>query len=251
MLCQCFVRPNPDTPCVMWRTSVTLSAFTSGVEGFVCCPVRVESYSRAKKKRQEKKHHDVHRVPHRPKRRARRGDRPLERAFVATKLGEVRTKTNAEKWRKGKEKKKKERNKQTKQGAFPFSTVQSAASQGCQWKSDVRNRRGPRSARQCRRARFPNSGCCCCCRRGAALLALFVSVRGQRAAAAAITAARRYSATVFSFSLTPLCPMVGGVGFSLLRGMLSVSANDVFGRRLVYSCGFEELEGNWIMVDSR
>ena len=89
------------------------------------------------------------------KRRARRGDRPLERAFVATKLGEVRTKTNAEKWRKGKEKKKKERNKQTKQGAFPFSTVQSAASQGCQWKSDARNRRGPRSARQCRRARSP------------------------------------------------------------------------------------------------
>jgi hypothetical protein len=43
-----------------------------------------------------------------------------------SKLGEVRTKTNAEKWRKGKErKKKKERNKQTKQGAFPplHSTV--------------------------------------------------------------------------------------------------------------------------------
>jgi hypothetical protein len=33
--------------------------------------------------------------------------------------------------------------------------------------------------------------------------------------------------------------------------MLSDPANDVFGRRLVYSCGFEELEGSWIMVDSR
>jgi hypothetical protein len=53
------------------------------------------------------------------KRRARRGDRLLERAVVATKLGESRTETNAEKWRKGK---KKQKNKQTKQGHFP-STV--------------------------------------------------------------------------------------------------------------------------------
>ena len=51
----CFVRPNPDTPCVMWRTSVTSASFTaSGVEGFVCCPAHAESYSRAKKNLQGK-----------------------------------------------------------------------------------------------------------------------------------------------------------------------------------------------------
>jgi hypothetical protein len=81
----------------------------------------------------------------------------------------------------------------------------------------------------------PNSGCCCCSRRGAALHALSVSVRGLRAAAAAavITVARRYSATIVSFSLeilTPLFSIVDDVGFSLLRRALSVPASDVIGR---------------------
>lgn len=211
----CFVRPNPDTPCVMWRTSVTSASFTaSGVEGFVCCPAHAESYSRAKKKPQGK-NSMTYIGCHTAQKGARAAvigpwSEHSQRSWAKSEQRQMRR--NGEKGRR--EKRKKERNKQTKQGTFP-SPVQSAASQGCQWKSDVRNRREPRSARQCRRARFPNSGCCCCCRRGAALLALFVSVRGQRAAAAAITAARRYSATVFSFSLTPLCPMVGGVGFSL------------------------------------
>jgi hypothetical protein len=80
----------------------------------------------------------------------------------------------------------------------------------------------------------PNSGCCCC-RRGAAFLALSISVRGQRdaAAAAAITVARRCSATIVSFSLeirTPLRSIVDDIGFSLLRRALSVPASDVIGR---------------------
>lgn len=79
----------------------------------------------------------------------------------------------------------------------------------------------------------PNSGCCCCRRRGAALLALSVSVRGQRAAAAAaITVARRCSATIVSFSLeilTPLRSILDDVVFSPLRRALCVPASDVIG----------------------
>jgi hypothetical protein len=94
----------------------------------------------------------------------------------------------------------------------------------------------------------PNSGCCG--RRGAALLALSVSVRGQRAAAAAaITVARRYPATIVSFSLdilTPLRCRVGDIGLSLLPRTLSVPVprNYIIGWWLVYSCGFQELEGS-------
>jgi hypothetical protein len=85
----------------------------------------------------------------------------------------------------------------------------------------------------------PNSGCCG--RRGAALLALSVSVRGQRAAAAA--------ATIVSFSLdilTPLRCRVGDIGLSLLPRTLSVPVprNYIIGWWLVYSCGFQELEGS-------
>jgi len=97
----------------------------------------------------------------------------------------------------------------------------------------------------------PNSGCRCR-RRGAALLALSVSVRGRRAAAAAITVARRCPATVANVSLeirTPLRCTVDDVGLLLLRRTLSVPASDVFGgRRLVYSRGFQELEGCWKMM---
>ena len=110
----------------------------------------------------------------------------------------------------------------------------------------------PRSARHCRRAPFPNSGSCCC--RGAALLALSVSVRGQRAADATVTAARRFSATIVSVSLevlTPLCSMIDDVGFSLSRWARSVPASDGIGRWLIHPCGFEEPGGSWGMILTR
>ena len=69
------------------------------------------------------------------KRRARRGDRPLERAVVATKSWvspeQRQTRRYGEKGRKNKRTNK--RNKGT-------SPPQSAARQGCQRKSEVRNR---------------------------------------------------------------------------------------------------------------
>jgi hypothetical protein len=148
---------------------------------------------------------------------------------------------------------KRKRNQQTnKTGVFPRS---------CRPVGYVEERvmfatGGPRSARHCRRARFPNSGCCCgwgCCR-GAALLALSVSVRGQRAADATVTAARRCSATIVSVSLDVLMPlrsMIDDVGFSLLRRARSVPASDGIGWWLIHACGFEELGGSWGMILTR
>jgi hypothetical protein len=45
--------------------------------------------------------------------------------------------------------------------------------------------------------------------------------------------------------------MVDGVGFSLLGEVPSILASDVFGRRLIHSCGLEELKGGWKTIDSR
>ena len=92
----------------------------------------------------------------------------------------------------------------------------------------------------------PNSGCCACCR-GAALLALSVSIRGERAADATVTAARRCPATIVSESLevqTPLRSMIDGVNFSLSRRTRSVPVSDGIGWRLIYACRFEELGGS-------
>ena len=100
----------------------------------------------------------------------------------------------------------------------------------------------------------PNSGCCCGCCRGAALLALSVSVRGQRAADATVTVARRCSSTIVSVSLevlTPLHSMIDDVGFSLSYWARSVPRRDGIGWWLIHACGFEELEGRWGMIVTR
>ena len=149
-------------------------------------------------------------------------------------------------------KKRKETSKRIKQGV----PAQLSASRICQRKKVMFATDEPRSARQCRRARFPNSGCCCgCgCGRGAALLALSVSVRGRRAANAAFTTARRCSSTIVSVSLevlTPLRSMIDVVGFSLSRQARSVPASDGIGRWLIHACGFEELGGSWGMIHTR
>ena len=44
--------------------------------------------------------------------------------------------------------------------------------------------------------------------------------------------------------------MVDAVSFSPLGEVLSILASDVFGRRLIHSCGLEELKGGWKAIDS-
>lgn len=153
--------------------------------------------------------------------------------------------------RESENKEKKRANKQNR--GLP---AQLSAARICQRKKVMFTTGQPRSARHCRRARFPNSGCCCgcCCCRGAALLALSVSVRGQRAADATVTAARRCSATIVSVSLgvlTPLRSMIDDVGFSLSRWARSVPASDGIGWWLIHACGFEELGRGWGMILTR
>lgn len=154
-----------------------------------------------------------------------------------------------------KNKKKKKRNEQTNKTGCSRAAV---AQQDMSKKKGYSRPMKPRSARQYRRARFPNSGCCCCgcgCGRGAALLALSVSVRGrQRAANAAVTTARRCSSTIVSVSLevlTPLRSMIDVVGFSLSRQARSVPASDGIGWWLIHACGLEEPGGRWGMIHTR
>lgn len=114
----CFVRPNPDTPCVMWRTSVTSAPSPLPESRGLYAVLRTRRATVGRKKTPRKKLHDVQRVPHRPKRRARRGDRPLERAFEVGR-GPNKDKCGEMEKREGEKKEKKERDKQTKQGTFP------------------------------------------------------------------------------------------------------------------------------------
>ena len=116
----------------MWRKSVTSAPSPlPEVERAGIAARR----ARAKKKQGQKKTMTYTGYHTAQKRRARRGDRPLEQSIRGNEeLGESRTETNAEKWRKEKEKNK--RTNKRNRGTSP----QSAARQGCQRKSDAPNR---------------------------------------------------------------------------------------------------------------